>query len=525
MARQLRLYRNVQPNKGENTHIIAESVADYVAHFDAVKTIPFNNYRINGNRVLVSRSGSLIDLIASQKITYIIDYDDEEVDYLRCYFVQRVTDESGFIVFEVVLDNWGTYFHSATFNFMHVTRCNRDLANGIYDAVKTTKGATLPIHLMPYDLALSQVTAVFLLEYNVSENLFGGNQITKTSLFGLNLQAIYDLIHGVQPSYDNIDIVQKVIDVIGGIHAVGGSIGGVGKATLSAHVLKMWLVPSNTINYTNLGVQRLVTKCMLTNGADTDINSVYTIGAAHIVTALDMKAALPDPSLWADYLPQYHIEVGTLFRGMPIRRFTKETSVYVHYVYTNSSVNVYIEEGLQQEDITESFEVTITLNNATETALMSATKSIAKIAGGIASVAKGYAKGGYAGAATAASLYGLTMLQGNQPQPLQAIGSGDGALTFSQNSPTSLNNPYFLMLTPSNNDELENAYYFGVQYDLYNKDFADIQTKSLIGLPAASQSKEGTFIQADEMQIEGVNGEAVEYITKELQRGIWFLCL
>lgn len=523
MARKLNLYVAVQPNKDKVPHIYAKSISgylNYLGQFFGFKQVDFPNYRINKGRVLLKISDDMT-LQASQIVTYIIDV-DEAANYLRCYFVTRVYDESGFIVFDVELDQWGTYIRNAQFGSVHVSRCNRDLGNGIYDTIAKTKGATYPVHLKPYDLTLSQCSVVFVLEYNVSQNLFGGNQITKTSLFALDLQRIYDLVHAANNAYDDIDIILKTIDVIGGIHSVGGTIGTAG-AQLNAHVLKMWFVPSNTFQYSDFGVSQIVTKCMMTDGQDEAINSVFMVGGVHMVIEKDMKALLDDPAAqWAEFLPDYHIEVGTLYRGTPITRFTKETKAYFHFVYTNIGVNIYVEQGLQQEDITESFEVTITTNNATETSLMMATKSLGKLAGGVAAVARGYAKGGYAGAAAGAALYGVGLMATmKDPQPLQAIGTGDGALTFSQNSADSVNNPYYLMLTPSNENEKEHAYYYGVQYDVYNNDFEAMEALPQLGVPHEGMTNAGFYIEADEVQVHGMPKEAADFVKDELARGIW----
>lgn len=521
MTRKLKLYSNVQPNKGEEIHLMPNSINSYLNYLsiNLIKQVDFPNYRINNGRVLLKISEDF-PLHASQIVTYIIDTDEDE--YMRCYFVTRIYDESGFIVFEVELDNWGTYIRNASFPIVHVSRCNRDIGNGVYDAVARTKGCTLPIHLKPYDLQLYQCSIVFLLEYNVSENLFGSNQITKTSLFAIDLQRIYDIVHDVAAEFDNLDIIQKAIDMVGGIHSVGGTNSVIG-TQLAAHVLKAWLVPSDTLIFTDLGAYQINTKCLMTKGAEVGINHVFIVQAINSIIEKDMKDLLQDPAAnWAEFLPDYHIEVGTLYRAMSIVRFTRETKAYFHFVYTNIGVKVYVEQGLQQEDITESFEVSITTNNATETSLMTATKSLAMLASGVAALAKGYAKGGTAGAAAAAGLYGIGLL-GNvkDAQPLQAIGSGDGALTFWNGRKDSVNNPYYLMLTPSNESEKEHAYYFGVQYNLYNNQFAAIEAAPQLGVPHGIMKNDGFYILADEVEISGLPKEAGDFVRGEFARGIW----
>ena len=140
----------------------------------------------------------------------------------------------------------------------------------------------------------------------------------------------------------------------------------------------------------------------------------------------------------------------------------------------------------------------------------------------MAAVAKGYAKGGVAGAAAGAAVAGIGLLASmKEAQPVQAMGSGDAALVFSQNRPNKVNNPYYLMLTNSNEDENEHARFYGVQYDVYNDDFGAMQNLSYVGSYSGS-APAGTFIQIDDLHVSGLNDEAEEYFRSELARGIWY---
>ena len=530
MARTLTCYSYIRPNIEEGTHYHFKGNAGLSAYYTALSPFsPFNvtldNYRVNENLIKLKESASVTPATMAH-ITYVIDH-DEEAHYFRAYHVENCYMQSGYVVFEVKPDLWANgFFGGGILYNLHVVRCNRDIANGVYDPIGKTKGATYPIHPQPYSLTLAQCSAVFLLEYNVSQNLFGGNQITKTSLMYMTFKDIYDTLHNYVNQnfhgdvYDDIDIVTKVIDLLGGIHSVAGTIGTAG-AQLAAHVLKVWFIPTEAIQRGSLGLNQVLSKSLLTEGNELPFNDVvYEVQQMHYIKALNYKNTLQDPAAqWAEFMPDYHIEVGTLYRSMPISRFTRDTTAYFHYVFTNSNVNVYVEEGLQQEDITESFEVTITLNNATETSLMSAAKTLTKLAGGIASVAKGYAKGGYVGAAAGAAIYGVGLMASmKDAQPLQAIGTGDGALTFSQNSPTSVNSPYYLMLTPSNEDEKEHAYFKGVSYDVF-AGLNDIDAAAQLGQTLTPRT--GFYIMADAMRVEGMQGANADFVRQELNRGIW----
>lgn len=529
------LYKGTAPNKQNALHIFEDDIYDfrtkitdpayYPDGLTEYKNVAAGNFRYNKDYLIFKCEDTTEEDL--NEITYAVEYTRKtgtgsgSYANMRCFFVESAYFQSGNAYLKIRLDEWGTYIRKATLSRCHIARCNRDLGNGIYDNVRNLTDMRDIEHIKPFTLSLTDCSVVFLMEYNVTQSLFGNNNITKTSLFGLSLQEVYDAVHAAEPNYDGMDIVLKTIDVIGGIHSVGGLIGTAG-IQLSAHVLKMWLLPTDAFGYTNTGLAQIVTKCLCTNHTDHAINNVYIVSPGRRIKGIDISSNLISSVTWPRLLPQYHIEVGAGYRGVPINRYVDRSRVYYHYMASNDGIKVIVQQGMQQEDITDSFETAITTNNATETSLMTSAKSLAAIGAGIAAVAKGYAKGGVVGAAAGAAITGVGLVSSMKDgQPLHGLGSGDGATTFYRSSSTEVNGPYSLLVTPSSADENEHARLMGVQYDLYNDDFATIQTQSYVGNYSGT-TPAGTFIQIDDLHISGIPAEAENYVRNELARGIWY---
>ena len=83
-----------------------------------------NDYRINGGQLFVtfSNNANYVDAI-----TYAIDTDD--TGKWRCYHVNAGRIESGFVVFDVSVDWWGTAYNDANVTRLELRALNRKLTN------------------------------------------------------------------------------------------------------------------------------------------------------------------------------------------------------------------------------------------------------------------------------------------------------------------------------------------------------------------------------------------------------------
>ena len=67
MNRKLKLYSNIQPNKGEEIHLMPNSINSYLNYLgiNLIKQVDFPNYRINNGRVLLKISEEQMTFITN----------------------------------------------------------------------------------------------------------------------------------------------------------------------------------------------------------------------------------------------------------------------------------------------------------------------------------------------------------------------------------------------------------------------------------------------------------------------------
>ena len=528
---QLVLYKGTAPNKDNGLHIIAKKILAYAQSLtpNIYKTINADKFTYNDNLIILAANEvTEKDL---DEVTYAVVYtrkDGETLDdtyaNMRCLFVTSSFFQSGKAYLKCKVDLWGTHICNGFIHDLHINRCNRNIANGIYDTIKNGKGHTELIRLNPKTMQLADVSCVFALEFNEVQNEAFGRVITKTGLFYFTLQDLYDHVHTSHPEHDTDEIIEKTIDMVGGVYAL---VAGAWGQETKAQVLKMWLVPTAAIT---AGTYAYFPKtaCRVTGANGGTLPWCVLVKPSHYVEQIDMKAKLDYPATdWKFYLPQYHIEFGTPYRGMPISRFTQETNITIHYVFDNADVRVYVEDGLRQHDISEGFEISMTTNNSSQTSLEILSKTMSNFTSLVAASTKGFAAGGVGGAIAGAGLTGLGILKANSPtKPINSITTGDGALTFSKGSANEVNYPYCLMVTESNGDELDHAMIYGAEFDLNIYDIYGFNLTSYAYLGrGANVPYGGTFIAVDDFFIDNVPSDAEAYIRAELARGVWLKVL
>ena len=529
---ELELYQGTPPNRGNGLHIYAPLYTGFknaltdvnACNMTLFKSYTADKYTFNNNIFIFSASDT--EEIGFKKVTYIVEFTRKTglITYAnrRCFFVDNVKFQSGNVILYCSLDYWGTYINDAVFYNMHVTRCNRKIANGIYDEVKTGKGNKTIYNLLPTSLSLTECSVVFLMDYNESQNDFTGEAITRTSLFGCDLKYIFDKIHDLDATKDSVDIVDKVIDVIGGIHALSAGAYG---TDVKAQVLKMWLVPTSAITRISASFNPR-TKCLMTNGQDFYLGYISTILPSVYSEEIDIKQCLNDlPTAWEiNFMPKYHIEIGTPYNGMPLTRFTDDTKVYFKYIFGNSSLRVVVVQGTKEKEITEGYEVSMTTNALSKTSLENISKVIGETTKAIMNVAMGFARGGVGGGLVSAGLEGISYIKSlSQNINHNSVDAGNGALTFYKGDASAVNSPYCLMLTESNEDEKEKARLYGANFDFMIEALstANLESKTLLG-SYNGITPNGTFIAVDDFQAHGLPDDAERYIRAEFERGIYF---
>lgn len=536
MNLQLKLYKNVKINEGDNTHLIF-SRGNAAAFFTALGSsnllvyTTMDNYRLYEGTLILAESyvTSLKDDF--YKITYAVE-EDIDSGYIRGYHVRNARIIPAGIAFDVERDLWLEGTIDGAIKLPHVIRSNRDFAGvGIYDDVPLTKGAQSVLSIAQNEFEnISNYAVAFLLSYNEYEA--GNDVVTQTVIAYIPLNTIYDLVHARNAGADGINILIKAAAVVAGIHATDGTFaGGPIGVQLGAKVTRAWIVPTSTLRVSGHILKLYSRSSIFGNGqsdeAISDVNCILPL-IKNVNLELWRNAALPN------LYPQNDILVGTPYNGRRVKRYVAlidESNLYVRYTWRMSDLNVEVIEGNEATDITTAFELPLTDNNEIATSTKNISTIINTLVKTAAAAAAGGASGGAGGAVAAGGLAlfsSIPKAEGNAP--LQAIGNGDAFCTFcpvvapAHSYVQDVRNPYTATLATSYRNEKAHAYYLGAKYDLYFENITDVNSNAFPQLgqqPSTFAARDDIYLQIDSAVYEGMQEEASAFVDNELKRGTY----
>ena len=495
---QLNLYYGYTPNTNGN-YVYYTSFDHYVTHLSSnlVITISDDNYRINNNSVRVATSAQIM-YSNYQKITYMINTADN-----KCYIVQNSYMQSGCFIFDLVVDLWGTYIGQTSFNMIDVVRCNRRIGTGLYDNIRATKTVTRASFPIPTGqsvtdhataLSTSHAYIVFTVEYAVQSQVFGN--ISTTEVFCCSLAYIYSQYRGSGGTL-NPNAVELACSVIGGITETSTS---TWYQTQTARVLRAYLVPEGFVSIVTTPAR--VTTGFITKSRYGDI-TIY--GDKCILKSSELSFAL-------DNNPNNQYYVGTPESGLKLTRVT-DTQFNVTYrcAVNFDRLQITVEQGDNQMDITSNFEVALTLNGGDVTNLAGIKAGLQYGLKTAADVATG-------------NFFGVTSdvlgIMGNHYNG-HTINGGDGAIAMSSQHVggyLDCRYPLGYIACESINNEQENAVYKGAFFDTYMSNFANIFNN----YPLMYGTNIPTYIQAN-VTLSDIPLNAQNTIRNALASGIYMI--
>lgn len=524
------LYKNFTPNTASAVHYLFEDVNDYINKIkpNAVVSYDIENYRINRN-VLMIKFDNHINAKNYDEITYICDNFDEN-GYQRFYFVDNCYHQSGYAFYNLSIDYWASYIYRARIDNIHVKRCNRNIATGVYRddfITKTNSNEWLPIAGITSSsnnklFDVNKCSIVFCMSYNVVSTNTGS--VDTTQLFAINLKDLKDNYCNYtgrgakRAENDKLELSQMTnaadyaIAVVGGIYGV--SAWGPIKDTNDAKVTQAWIV-DNTL---------LLTTDNLVEGIKT--TNLYD---GRTLSNTLVKAVIPSNlsryfSLNLD--KNYNYYVGTQGKGLKIKKLSDSTTrVQYNVVVSQSDLKVIVKQGDNQMDITDAFAVQLTLNAGEVTGIRA---MISTIQQSYQEVSRFMSLGNNKDATTL-DYAGLLVDYGSGFQNKfigTLIGSGDGYLNFrnilSSSYTTDYNeninfpvyNPYALTKCQSIDNEDEIVARQGITFDSYISDLSYIFNYDLL------TQTNNTFLQCD-CNVTNTILDACNLIKTKLASGIF----
>lgn len=544
----LSLYKEITPNL-DNKHYYFSSITRYKTALASklVKSVTLDNYRINANIIKIKLDATLTEAIADT-LTYAIDEREDAnhvVTYFRCYHVNRVVIQSGYVALYCSVDLWASYFYKAKISNLVVTRCNRSVGTGLLDEIAGTKGNATRAYCSTTGtsgsnnelMARNNVYIVFALKYNIEQNTAGS--INRIGLFALKIQELVRWLYDANKqtigeqddaatiaskkqnnfNYSIVNPIELAIDVVSGIYGIEGHNMWGGSGTLNAVVIGAWF--SDSVVTKQPGNIKIKSKPNWHNFSSITIQSPY-----EVVTAESNKTL----TIVNDFNCEFY--VGTKQNGLKLQR-TNETniSVVIKTIASNDKLKVIAYQGDNQQDITDAFSVVLGTTDGDVTAERQALEivqnSIKFIGAGLA-VAKGVNAGGLA---SVIAIQGAGSTIAGSLERNQHIGSmvsgGDGALAYfrvftgqdfdnpTNNLSTPVTNPYVINKYESINDEKANVRLYGAKFSELTT-FASVFSASLLGTGTLTD----TYIKAN-CNVEDIPTDAIDLIKSKLQNGIY----
>lgn len=552
----LYLYKNISPNT-DDKHYYFNTPTQYKTALASslVKSITLDNYRINSNVIKIAIDTDITEAIADT-LTYAIDEREENgtITYFRCYHVNRINIQSGFVILYCSVDLWASYFYKASINNLVVTRCNRNIGTGLLDDIAGTKGelsrsyCAVSGHTSGNNNELwnnDDVYIVFALKFNIVQSSDGA--VSRIRLFAFNIrsirQAYYDLADASIGRHEDPNTHQSVSndptalfnasiqnpielakDLISGIYGIVGYNGFNFQTTLNAVVLGVWLV--NGIVAVSNSNTTIASKWHRQYADDVQYHPLEVLDAETTTTL----------NVTNDFNKQFY--VGTLQNGLKLERTTDATiQVVIKVITSTDKLTIIAYQGDHQQDITSAFALTIGTADGditAERAFLSAFESAIKVVGsGLAMV-----KGGMSGNAIALGMginsfvgsVGDVIGKGRSNHIGGQISGGDGSIAFNRyyggdydnpqnNALIPLKNPYVINGYTSINDEQANVRLFGAKFSELTT-FASVFNASLMGTGTLTD----TYLQAT-CKVDNIPTDASDLIKSRLGGGVYLVKL
>lgn len=535
MAINLYLYSNITPNYDYKHYLFNDlSAFKTLLTPNLIKTISADKYTFINGFLRVAIDNAFNEEDASE-VTYIIA-ENTNTNYFKCYHVSSYEIRSGFIVYNLMLDNWATYISKANIQNINVIKSNRRVGVGIYDPISPTNAQEVNYFNIANVTSgnnneyfnVSNVCIVFCLKYNVYSTALGN--ATTQQLFKINLKDLKQKYVDMQSTTTDklnasfVNAVDLAVAVVGGIVGVGATtLIGI-STTNSAIVTQAWICEDNYIIGNTSLTREIKTRNMYMSSETTLDNTIV-----QDVIAIRMSRSF---TITQDANNQYYY--GTYQNNIKLPRFTENITGYIDYITSNDNVKVIARVGDLQQDITSAFEVGITTTSGDVTnlgllryAITTGLKTGASVVG-IASKSEGLQMAGAInilsiGAnnliAENSKALGSTTPAGDGVTSWRSIFSGSDLQDYDKNINQPVKNPYALIIYTSTTDEEAKAQRTGANYDDFITSLNDLFNYNYL-----INGSDTTFIKAN-CNITEINTTASDIIKNKLMQGIYLVNL
>lgn len=522
-------------NSGRDTHYYFKDIKKYLnaLSHNIAKSFSLDNYRINSNTIKV-KIDNIFALSILPICTYAIEYysegegDNLQIKYYRCYFIKSFEVQSGYAIFSIEKDKWGSNIENVWPSNLEVLRSNRILgdAKGIYDEVQHTKGAYELEYLQGFDegtfrtIGANHVAIALLLQFNISQQVFGSDKISRTLMFitnTANWEYEQQKSH-VQSAYKYSSQLELLAGAVGTITGVSGNLG-----SLDAQVVKAWVVDTHRIE--EGGNHWHISASCKYGGGSTNIDLTY-LEPMETTEQFRIDNVTPNKVYY----------VGTYLNGFKLTPYYEKYSnkqvlnFNLTYIVDDNEIKIIASQGERIKDISNMFELYLNTNASQTTALRLFARSWSQAVGMGKGAISDFTRGG--GGAGGGVMAGLGITKGiadmipQNPSFENAIGGGDAMRTFALPCEIEddeniwaeyVRSPYVITKYTSARDEEQNAKVYGLNYHEFISQLSVLLSDS--NYPKIDDYYRD-FLQC-ECELSNVCKDDADYITNELRRGIF----
>lgn len=501
--RFISLYTDIRPNKANSIYYWGSTKAKYrnLLVADFLKSIQADNYRVNNNTLCVKYFDEY------EKVTYVIETDNTDTNYMQCYQIEGSISQSGNVYFRLSLDIWGTYICNVTYSDMHITKSTKKFDNSIlpthYD-VKTNEFSVEPLFTPSGSWLLENASKYALLVY-VSivdfESVIGNNRTTNTTPLAIGLDTIIDN-YGLSVWHEGIIGVASQI----ASNIFNAEVTNVfnGKARpISAYIVrKNWITTSND-----------QIKLSFRTKYDNFVTKTWAFDEV-LNKSIKYNYSLDT----SDYKYKYFF--GTYYNAIPIKPYADTTPIGLKVTTDQTAFKIEIMQNETSHDITQDFSLILTGGSVGDTILDSTMQYIGAISKGITGIASGIATGNPLPAVTGVAGGITSLINTKSSEPTQHSTQGSAFETFGFENTIStithdkLRTPLYLVKYAYNAPVIIDITFNGVDCDKYLTMTEYVTYENIVGTGAI------TFIKADLLDIGGVPDFAAVEINNALNGGI-----
>lgn len=514
------VFLDFQTMSKENWFSLIMATTDY-------KYISLDNYRVADG--VISVAG--LSEITAGKAAFALEVDTHKTngnfDYWRCYHINNCRLVSGYAMFGITLDLWGSYFGQASITNLRVLRSNMNVGNGTFDKISYTHTTTTLTdeYRKPVDgmelYELDEDGNAYILDENAYLVFTANCVVSDTSvidetsvvsayyIFGNTLKAIRESYpSAVASAHSCVELASRMISGVCGL-PTGSSNWEMKKCEIS----KVYILPASWVETETDGMNFAY---------KTPFNQTLANIPFYFVKPYWNKIPVNIPALSLD--PNYTWLLGTIDDGLELARSTQNDVAYYDVTLSFDGLSVLVKQGEQSQDISKRFEVSLVGKSQeadASTKVVGVLSQMLNAVGGAFKAAGSKDPLGSTMNLVTSSIAGTLEKAVAKSSPSGSVSSADGYITYDYAASDKIGYPFYWTFFKSAYDEQQRARLTGASFNAVFSDWATaLAYKSTIFY--GENKNLFPFIQADCM-VTGVNDEAAMYIETKLRSGVYVL--